>query len=89
MEKFKLEYPIDLTQDGQNVITELTVNRLKAKHMREASAKRANGYEFSDYIIGKSTGLTLAEMGEMDAADYDALVDKITPFLSRGKDSVT
>jgi hypothetical protein len=76
---FTLDYPINF---GGETISTVPLARLKAKDMKEA-AKKGGGYAYSHFIISKSTGLTLLEIDELDAADYDALVEAITPFLSR------
>jgi len=82
-DRYVLDYPIDIANDGTDVIKDVPLNRLKAKQMQVAYGKKANARDFSNYLISQSTGLTLIEIGELDESDYDGLVDAITPFLSR------
>lgn len=76
---YKLVEPITF---GSEVYTELTIQPLKAKHLRKSSSK----FDMADLIsiAGDLTGLTKEEIGEMSAEDTLAVVEIVGGFLGRG-----
>lgn len=75
----KLEYPVKL---GSEVITEVTLSRPKAKHLKAAGAY-SNTTEASIAILAECSNLPVSVIDELDMVDYMAMSKVLEDFQKK------
>jgi len=77
-ETIKLKYPI---KDGDRVIEQVTVRRLKVKDILEAEKMANREFERVVFLVHRASGIPLEVVEEMDVEDFNILSEKISSFL--------
>lgn len=89
----KLKFPLEVIRDGKKVtITTIEISRFKAKFLKFVPKGLASGeYEYADLfpLIAAMSGLSVEEIGELDAVDFMAIAKEITPNLNPRKSRKT
>jgi hypothetical protein len=88
IEPFKLTTPLVRRlkaaggEERTEEINELTFRRLKGKDLRGAPS---NEVDMGLHLLARSTGLTAAEVDEMEFEDVTAAIEKMESFLPSGR----
>lgn len=77
MIEVKLREPI---QFGSETISAMTLQKPKAKHLRGMNLTDMKMDDFLN-LIGKLSGLTDSQVGEMALDDLYEVIEVVTPFL--------
>ncbi len=77
-----LEHPITVDGDSPRVIDRVNLTRAKGKHLRAmAAAAVQNEVEQALVMISSLTGLSPAEVDELDAVDITTIAEAAEDFL--------
>jgi hypothetical protein len=86
MKKYKLKKPVKIENDGKTTtITNVTIKELKTKHLKLIPAELYNGTDLSPHkyipVIAELTGLTEADIEEVNVVDYMSLVEIVSGLM--------
>jgi hypothetical protein len=93
--KISLEYPLPGVNGGEPV-TELTIGRLKAKHLRALPESMTNAEEGDEVkltpvemipMIAAITNITDEQAGELDLEDLTTVAETVTDFFEQYREA--